>query len=346
MKFRNFILHALDFKPRKGFTLIELLVVMAIIVIISGLSLANWRGGERQYALLRAASKLSQDIRRVENFAMSAREFQNQIPEGGYGVYFESQEPDHYILFADLNGNQHYDAGSDGLVEDVKIEKDIQISQLSGSPLIVTFTPPFPTVTIKPDASTATITLAIKNDPTKTKAIEVNRAGLVYVETQLAGTCLTCYPDADRDGYYSASGSQSCGLPSCPSGYSETPGNDCYDENANARPGQTAYFSSQRGDGSFDYNCDGQEEKNQNYNCLTSLAVTACTSTRPSGTAGYVGSVPVCGGSDTFRRCYSYWNTGCGFWGTPGGYCGAGCRSGGWRRSWKTSDTSLTMPCR
>jgi len=41
-------------------------------------------------------------------------------------------------------------------------------------------------------------------------------------------------------------------------------GTDCYDDNANAYPGQTAYFATDRGDGSFDYNCDG----NSNYEGL------------------------------------------------------------------------------
>jgi hypothetical protein len=36
---------------------------------------------------------------------------------------------------------------------------------------------------------------------------------------------------------------------------------DCYDQNANAYPGQTNYFTTHRGDGSFDYDCDGQISK-------------------------------------------------------------------------------------
>jgi hypothetical protein len=36
---------------------------------------------------------------------------------------------------------------------------------------------------------------------------------------------------------------------------------DCYDQNAEARPGQTEYFTVHRGDGSFDYNCNGSIEK-------------------------------------------------------------------------------------
>ena len=43
---------------------------------------------------------------------------------------------------------------------------------------------------------------------------------------------------------------------------------DCYDSNANAKPGQTQYFSAHRGDGSYDYNCDGSENKN-NDNCYS-----------------------------------------------------------------------------
>lgn len=36
---------------------------------------------------------------------------------------------------------------------------------------------------------------------------------------------------------------------------------DCYDNNANTYIGQTSYFSTNRGDGSFDYNCDGTTTK-------------------------------------------------------------------------------------
>ncbi len=252
-----------------GFTLIELLIVMAIIVIISGVSLANWRGGEKQYALLRSANKLSQDLRRAEEMAMSAREFQGQIPRGGYGVYFKDQEKDHYILFADLNGNQHYDSGLDGLIEDVKIEKDIQISQLSASPLTIVFTPPDPTVTIKPDASTAAITLAIGTNLTKTRIIRVNKAGLVYIES-----CIACYPDADRDGYYSTSGSQICGASmSCPSGYSGAAGNDCNDGNASIYPGTSGGLTCSicQSNGTIAYQTSSQDLFNEctTTGCLT-----------------------------------------------------------------------------
>ena len=37
--------------------------------------------------------------------------------------------------------------------------------------------------------------------------------------------------------------------------------NDCWDGNANAYPGQTSWFTIHRGDGKFDYNCSGTDEK-------------------------------------------------------------------------------------
>lgn len=36
---------------------------------------------------------------------------------------------------------------------------------------------------------------------------------------------------------------------------------DCYDSNANARPNQTSCFTTSRGDGSYDYNCNGASTK-------------------------------------------------------------------------------------
>ncbi len=65
----------------------------------------------------------------------------------------------------------------------------------------------------------------------------------------------TWYRDVDGDGYGSASSGtiQSC---TQPAGYVSN-NTDCYDSNANAHPGQINYFTTNRGDGSFDYNCNG-----------------------------------------------------------------------------------------
>jgi hypothetical protein len=70
--------------------------------------------------------------------------------------------------------------------------------------------------------------------------------------------------DADNDGYAPNATSQ-LGQDTQPTNYqrryTRLGTNDCYDSNANARPGQTSYFASNRGDGSFDYDCDGSVTK-------------------------------------------------------------------------------------
>jgi hypothetical protein len=74
--------------------------------------------------------------------------------------------------------------------------------------------------------------------------------------------CITWYADIDKDGFGDASkpklGCEDTG-PNDGNTYS-VDGTDCYDINANAKPGQTAYFTTDRGDGSFDYNCNQAKE--------------------------------------------------------------------------------------
>ncbi len=74
-----------------------------------------------------------------------------------------------------------------------------------------------------------------------------------------AGGCTTYYRDYDGDGFGDGSMSQcTCST----SGYFDTTNNtDCYDSNSNVYPGQTSYFTSSRGDGSYDYDCNGVQDK-------------------------------------------------------------------------------------
>lgn len=65
------------------------------------------------------------------------------------------------------------------------------------------------------------------------------------------------YRDRDGDGF----GAGEAKLDTvAPAGYVERAG-DCYDNNTRARPGQNEWFVADRGDGSFDYNCNGRQER-------------------------------------------------------------------------------------
>jgi prepilin-type N-terminal cleavage/methylation domain-containing protein len=152
-----------QYNNKKGFTLTELLVVMTIVSILTTLTLFSFRTAEKQFALQSAVYKLAQDLRRVQEMAMATREFQGEVPQKGYGVYFDISEPEHYILFADIDGDYEFN-GSSEIVEDIEIEKNIRISSLSSSPLTIIFTPPDPTITIKPSADSAIIAFGSLGD--------------------------------------------------------------------------------------------------------------------------------------------------------------------------------------
>ena len=115
---------------------------------------------------------------------------------------------------------------------------------------------------------------------------------------QNAVNCITFYRDADNDGYGDATLTECwCSAGGTTNEFDATNDDDCFDGNSQANPGQTGWFSSHRGDGSFDYNCDGNETKEH-----TSQGSCDSWYDPPWGdctmdTAGWDGSVPACGDS-------------------------------------------------
>jgi prepilin-type N-terminal cleavage/methylation domain-containing protein len=206
-------------KKQNGFTLLEITVVVAIIALLSTIFLANYRGGDKQYALLRASHKLAQDIRTIEEMALSSRKTPGEIfggtfPRGGYGIYVTNDPSGDYqcptaplseggyciILFADCDEGQDYDfQGSaencsvassvnegDSVNEKIKdliLETGVKIINISpSSPLTITFSPPDPTVVINknPNIDSAFIELGYEGQ-TGGKKIEINRLGQIEI---------------------------------------------------------------------------------------------------------------------------------------------------------------------
>jgi hypothetical protein len=69
------------------------------------------------------------------------------------------------------------------------------------------------------------------------------------------GALLEFFLDADRDGF----GDPDTVVLACEGAGFVTNGDDCYDANSAANPEQEGYFATDRGDGSFDYDCDEAE---------------------------------------------------------------------------------------
>jgi len=81
-------------------------------------------------------------------------------------------------------------------------------------------------------------------------------------------------------------------------------------DNGLANPNATDFHDTDRGDGSFDYNCDTIEER---FDATTAAAtcVGAVTVGLCAARSGWVGAVPMCGGKGTYRQCTFTRGSGC-----------------------------------
>lgn len=163
-----------------GFTLIEVLVAIAIMIVLSGILLPNYKLAGDKLALLRAAYRLAQDLRRVQEMATSARALAGTVPPG-YGVYLRTGVTS-YLLYAD-NGSQAqvYDS-NDTTIETIYLESGTYIKEISTDPMSINFKGPDPITSISGGISSVSITLALEKDPTRVVRVTINKAGLVYVE--------------------------------------------------------------------------------------------------------------------------------------------------------------------
>jgi hypothetical protein len=69
--------------------------------------------------------------------------------------------------------------------------------------------------------------------------------------------------------------------------------NDCYDSNSNAHPGQYQFFTAHRGDGSYDYDCDGTTAFQYGESNCTDILM-------PNGYEGFNPMVSSCGSYGTY----------------------------------------------
>jgi len=151
----------------RGMTLIEVLAVVAIILILTAAVVINPRPS---VDLDRAARQLASDLRRAQNMAMSAEEYSGSVPYG-YGIYFNINNKDEYILFADNDGGGTW-SGVGETVETISLEKGVTIS--NGSSFNVFFEIPYGAITMPSDPFN--IGLQLSSD---TRTVTVTSAGKI-----------------------------------------------------------------------------------------------------------------------------------------------------------------------
>ncbi len=121
------------------------------------------------------------------------------------------------------------------------------------------------------------------------------------VDEEGAAGCTVYYRDADLDGYGSTEAACMCGPTEDYTSLSTT---DCYDDNSEANPEYDDWATTDRGDGSFDWDCSGVIDREHG----TTVGSCSCDGTSLFGVClsscgfdyGWNGSAPTCGASGTF----------------------------------------------
>ena len=190
-------------KSKQGYTLIELTVSMAVIVILSSIALVNFRGHDKRNKVDLAAYKLASDIRKVQGYALSLKEFDFggglglEIPMGGWGLYLRDQAANNggYYFFAD--DGDHRRQNNEDYGGEVLFPSDVNIKQNTGlfidgsgeNPVFISFAPPNPTVWLcdnqGANCASTTMVAEIKitdSDNNYERTVKVNKFGLVDVE--------------------------------------------------------------------------------------------------------------------------------------------------------------------
>lgn len=175
---------------QSGFTLVELVVIIGIIGFMSAAVLSSQNKGADQRRLILETRKLAQNIRKVQNSALSSTIHNcggsNKVVS--FGIILDEDTADRYLLSADCNEDKIYDAGSDPLVATV-ILTDTRLSNVSpkngGNALEVYFVPPLPVTAVNTnvtDSASGTITLCGIRDTSLCRNIYINARGAVSIQ--------------------------------------------------------------------------------------------------------------------------------------------------------------------
>lgn len=182
------------FSKEKGVTLVEILVVVFLIALFSSILVADFPKLKRQFALTRAVYKMSQDLRRAQDMGLSGQQIKD-VEVKGYGVYINltSLGNKKYIIYADMDDDPKYVAGTDSIIETIdfsQAEAGVVINRIENTKdnnqwVDINFKPPNPTVTITdllPGINRVQIIFAIESAPSKERIVSVNTSGLIEIK--------------------------------------------------------------------------------------------------------------------------------------------------------------------
>lgn len=114
---------------RKGFTLIELTVVIAILGLLLGVAVTNFRAGQRQDAVRLSAQRLTDILRTAQAKALSGATINGQVAPS-YGVQLIVDADPAGVIFADVAGVGHQAYKYDNSAPDERISPDPKLSDV------------------------------------------------------------------------------------------------------------------------------------------------------------------------------------------------------------------------
>lgn len=188
-------------KEERGFTLVELMVVFSISALIASVMIASYPDFSSQIKFKNTVLDVALAIREAQVYGAGAKEVKLGSPADpfnvAYGVHFDMNKPNSFILFADANGDDEYTSTGED-VESFTIERDFKIKDIcinngticylpSGVQklLDVMFKRPNPDAIINmgPNAKVANGTIQIINTKNgKVKTVRVTSTGQISVE--------------------------------------------------------------------------------------------------------------------------------------------------------------------
>ncbi|MBI4120578.1 MAG: prepilin-type N-terminal cleavage/methylation domain-containing protein [Parcubacteria group bacterium] len=172
----------------EGFTILELTITIAIVALLSAAVVGYQRGAGNNRELQLDVQKVVQDLRRVQNYALSVKTAQcgAQTVAVNYGIYFvRGSSRAVYQLFKDCNGNQLWVSSETETTIQLANSAMTNVAPRRSGALHVVFIPPFPDVALNGDSTTAGRQAAISvchlSDTSLCRIIRINEKGAISV---------------------------------------------------------------------------------------------------------------------------------------------------------------------
>ena len=185
-----------------GFSLVELIVVLSVMVIITGLVLARYRGYGRSATFANSSESIILAIREAQVYGIGVKG-QSLTPtctggvtiyDCGYGTYFSTASPKGLTLFIDKNSDGNFDSAASETLSSVNFDSATSITSIQcdagagfvscpGGAVSLTFKRPNPTAIIEDNSgvqyNAAIITIS---NGTDTSVVTVTKAGQLSLQ--------------------------------------------------------------------------------------------------------------------------------------------------------------------